>query len=104
MRLMLPRREIQSKADSPDAAVRANVVDVAKGFANGLLNPPCIAGNRRASRFRASARKFPICRAFLGRPKTQLLIAMQKVVGSSPISRFGKARNLLQAFLVQSAR
>jgi hypothetical protein len=50
---------------------------------------PCIAGNPRALPFVALARNQPICRAFLDLPKTQLLIAMQKVVGSSPIGRFG---------------
>ncbi|MFL5841666.1 MAG: hypothetical protein ACJ77Z_14550, partial [Thermoleophilaceae bacterium] len=69
-----------------------------------FVKSPCIAGNPRASYFGARSRNQPICRAFLDLPESQLLIAMQKVVRSSPISRFAKARNLLQAFFVQSAR
>src|SRR4051812_41277258 len=51
---------------------------VCQRFANGLLAP---------------RRNQAICRAFVDRPKTQLLIAMQKVVGSSPISRLREARS-----------
>jgi hypothetical protein len=54
---------------------------------------PCIAGNPRASPFAASHRNRPLCRAFPDLPKTQLLIAMQKVVGSSPISRLRETRS-----------
>jgi hypothetical protein len=49
---------------------------------------PCIPGNPRASLVAPPPEHRPICRAFFDLPKTQLLIAMQKVVGSSPISRF----------------
>ena len=65
-----------------------------KRFAIGLLNPrvsPVIAGHRTSGE---PWNNRSICRAFLDLPKTQLLIAMQKVVGSSPISRLREARFL----------
>jgi hypothetical protein len=55
-----------------------------------LSKPPVSAHNSRNESLRSSRKEAPICRRFCIPGAADLLLAMQKVEGSNPFSRFGK--------------
>jgi hypothetical protein len=79
--LKVPARPARSRRRGSGREARSETV------CHWFAKSPCIPGNPRASLFAPPPENRPIRRAFFDLPKTQLLIAMQKVEGSSPFRR-----------------